>query len=188
MSAKINWDCYQNYQSDIFNQKAPVKEEYNYSHKGFQPNSSNKSSFNFLSWEDNKSNNKSSLNQKSNHIKRNQNKEPPKPKMHKNFEEKLFGNEPKQNFENNRGQKETLFFGNYEGDEYKIKKEKGNEYNPNLYYKTKKPDQIKKEQTFGVSSVRTKPAIQRSKSVICVHRSPPSCTSLLPPTPCQPRS
>ena len=151
-----------NYQSDIFNQKAPVKEEYNYSHKGFQPNSSNKSSFNFLSWEDNKSNNnKSSLNQS--HIKRNQNKEQPKPKIHHNFEEKLYGNEPKQNLENKRGQKETLFLGNYEGDEYKIKREKDIEYNPNLYYKTKKPDQIKKEQTFGDSNAKIKPAIQRNK-------------------------
>ena len=153
-----------NYQSDIFNQKAPVKAEYNYSHKGFQPNSSNKSSFNFLSWEDNKSNNaKSSLNQNVNHIKRNQNKEPPKPKLHQNFEEKLYGKEPVQNIENYRGQKETLFLGNYEGDEYKIKREKNNEYNPNLYYKTKKPDQVKKEQTFGASNTKAKPAIQRGK-------------------------
>jgi len=153
-----------NYQSDIFNQKAPVKAEYNYSHKGFQPNSSNKSSFNFLSWEDNKSNNaKSSLNQNLNHIKRNPNNEPPKSKVHQNFEEKLYNNEPRQNIENNRGQKETLFLGNYEGDEYKIKREKNNEYNPNLYYKTKKPDQVKKEQTFGASNQKAKPAIQRGK-------------------------
>ena len=55
-----------NYQSDIFNQKAPVKTEYNYSHKGFQQNSSNKTSFNFLSWEDNKQT------PPSNQIKRNQ--------------------------------------------------------------------------------------------------------------------
>ena len=52
-----------NYQSDIFNQKAPVKAEYNYSHKGFQQNnSSNKTSFNFLSWENNNQKNPPSQN------------------------------------------------------------------------------------------------------------------------------
>ena len=153
-----------NYQSDIFNQKAPVKEEYNYSHKGFQPNKSNKSSFNFLSWEDNKT----SINQPSskpiqNHIKRNQNIEKQSQKLHQNFEQKLYGNEPKPNIENNRGQKETLFLGNYEGEEYKIKREKNTDYNPNLYYKTKKPSQVKKEQAFGITNARNKPAIQRGK-------------------------
>ena len=154
-----------NYQSDIFNQKAPVKEEYNYSHKGFQPNQSNKSSFNFLSWEDNKT----SINQPSskpiqNHIKRNQNIEKQSQKLHQNFEQKLYGNEPKPNIENNRGQKETLFLGNYDGEEYKIKREKNIDYNPNLYYKTKKPNKVKNEQTFGISKERGKPAIQRGKA------------------------
>ena len=37
-----------NYQSDIFNQKTPVKPEFNYSHKGFQNNPPNKSSSNFF--------------------------------------------------------------------------------------------------------------------------------------------
>ena len=152
-----------NYQSDIFNQKAPVKEEYNYSHKGFQPNSSNKSSFNFLSWEDNKSNINQSSKQGSNKIKREQKVEQPKPKAFKNFEEKLYSDEPKQNINNNRGQKETLFLGNYEGDEYKIKREKNSEYNPNIYYKTKKPEQIKKEHTYGEGNAKAKPAIHRSK-------------------------
>ena len=115
-----------NYQSDIFNQKAPVKAEYNYSHKGFQQNnSSNKTSFNFLSWENN--NQKNSPSQNSSHIRRNQPKEPPKPKIHQKFEEKLYTTEPKQSTDNTRGQKETLFLGNYEGEEYKIKKEKNNE-------------------------------------------------------------
>ena len=149
-----------NYQSDIFNQKAPVKTEYNYSHKGFQQNSSNKTSFNFLSWEDNR---QTPSNTNSSHIKRNQIKEQPKQKMHQKFEEKLYNNEPKKNIDNSRGQKETLFLGNYEGDEYKIKKDKKNEYNPNLYYKTKKPDQIKKEHIYGKNNTKNKPAIQRSK-------------------------
>ena len=151
-----------NYQSDIFNQKAPVKAEYNYSHKGFQQNnSSNKTSFNFLSWENN--NQKNPPSQNSSHIRRNHPKEPPKPKMHQKFEEKLYTTEPKQSTDNTRGQKETLFLGNYEGEEYKIKKEKNNEYNPNLYYKTKKPEQIKKEHIYGKNIPKNKPAIQRSK-------------------------
>ena len=153
-----------NYQSDIFNQKAPLKEEINYPHKGFQPNISNKSSFNFLSWEDNKNaSNEPKSKQIQNHIKRNQNMEKQNPKLHKNFEEKLYGSEPKSNIENNRGQKETLFLGNYEGEEYKIKREKNTDYNPNLYYKTKKPSQVKKEQAFGITNARNKPAIQRGK-------------------------
>ena len=148
-----------NYQSDIFNQKAPVKEEYNYSHKAFHPNSSNKASFNFLAWENNKQN--SSI-QNSTHIKRTQNI--PKIKMHQKFEEKLYNTEPNTNLDSNRGQKETIFLGNYEGDEYKIKKEKNNEYNPSLYYKTKKPEQIKKEQTYGKNNENAaKPSIKRSK-------------------------
>ena len=44
--------------------------------------------------------------------------------MHQKFEEKLYSNEPKKNIDNSRGQKETLFLGNYEGNEYKIKKDK----------------------------------------------------------------
>ena len=110
-----------NYQSDIFNQKAPVKTEYNYSHKGFQQNSSNKTSFNFLSWEDNKQT------PPSNQIKRNHIKEQPKTIMHQKFEDKLYSNEPMKNIDNSRGQKETIFLGNYEGNEYKIKKDKNND-------------------------------------------------------------
>ena len=145
-----------NYQSDIFNQKTPVKEVYNYSHKGFQPNSSNKTSFNFLAWDNSKQN--------SSHIKRTQYKEIPKIKTHQKFEEKLFNTEPNTNLDSKRGQKETIFLGNYEGDEYKIKKDKNNEYNPNLYYKTKKPEQIKKEQTYGKNNEKaSKPSIKRSK-------------------------
>ena len=112
-----------NYQSDIFNQKAPVKAEYNYSHKGFQPNSSNKTSSNFLSWEDHE---QPSSNQKINPIKRNENIEQTKPKVHQNFESKLYSTEPKQNTDNNRGQKETLFLGDYKGEEYKINRKKNN--------------------------------------------------------------
>ena len=150
-----------NYQSDIFNQKAPVKAEYNYSHKGFQPNSSNKTSSNFLSWEDHK---QPSSNQKINPIKRNENIEQTKPKVHQNFESKLYNTEPKQNTDNNRGQKETLFLGDYKGEEYKIKRQKNNEYNPNLYYKTKKANQTYNEHIYGKINNPIKPAIARSKN------------------------
>ena len=146
-----------NYQSDIFNQKAPSKPEYNYSHKGFQPTNSNQTSYNFLSWDQPKSN----VPVKNSKIKRDH--EQPKQTTHNKFEEKLYSNEPKKNIENNRGQKETLFLGNYEGEEYKVKRQKGNDYNPNLYYKTKKPEQVKIEQIYGNQKPKGKPSIQRNK-------------------------
>ena len=146
-----------NYQSDIFNQKAPSKPEYNYSHKGFQPTNSNQTSYNFLSWDQPKSN----VPVKNSKIKRDHDQ--PKQTTHKKFEEKLYSNEPKKNIENNRGQKETLFLGNYEGEEYKVKRQKGNDYNPNLYYKTKKPEQVKIEQIYGNQKPKGKPSIQRNK-------------------------
>ena len=146
-----------NYQSDIFNQKAPSKPEYNYSHKGFQPTNSNQTSYNFLSWDQPKSN----VPVKNSKIKRDHDQ--PKQTTHNKFEEKLYSNEPKKNIENNRGQKETLFLGNYEGEEYKVKRQKGNDYNPNLYYKTKKPEQVKIEQIYGNQKPKGKPSIQRNK-------------------------
>ena len=146
-----------NYQSDIFNQKAPSKPEYNYSHKGFQPTNSNQISYNFLSWDQPKSN----VPVKNSKIKRDHDQ--PKQTTHNKFEEKLYSNEPKKNIENNRGQKETLFLGNYEGEEYKVKRQKGNDYNPNLYYKTKKPEQVKIEQIYGNQKPKGKPSIQRNK-------------------------
>ena len=146
-----------NYQSDIFNQKAPSKPEYNYSHKGFQPTNSNQTSYNFLSWDQPKSN----VPVKNSKIKRDHDQ--PKQTTHNKFEEKLYSNEPKKNIENNRGQKETLFLGNYEGKEYKVKRQKGNDYNPNLYYKTKKPEQVKIEQIYGNQKPKGKPSIQRNK-------------------------
>ena len=82
-------------------------------------------------------------------IKRNENIEQTKPKVHQNFESKLYSTEPKQNTDNNRGQKETLFLGDYKGEEYKIKRQKNNEYNPNLYYKTKKANQTYNEHIYG---------------------------------------
>ena len=151
-----------NHQSDIFNQKAPSKPEYNYSHKVFQQNNQNKNSYNFLFWEEPK--NIVSVQQNS-RIKRNQNIETQKQKIHQNFEDKLYSNEPKKNIENNRGQKETLFLGNYQGDEYKIKREKQNDYNPNIYYKTKKPEQVKVEQMYGNQIAKPKPSIQRNNKI-----------------------
>ena len=146
-----------NYQSDIFNQKAPSKPEYNYSHKGFQPTNSNQTSYNFLSWDQPKSN----VPVKNSKIKRDHDQ--PKQTTQNKFEEKLYSNEPKKNIENNRGQKETLFLGNYEGEEYKVKRQKGNDYNPNLYYKTKKPEQVKIEQIYGNQKPKGKPSIQRNQ-------------------------
>ena len=65
---------------------------------------------------------------------------------------------------NNKYQAETLFLGNYEGNEYKIKRDKSKEYNPDSYYKIKKPAQIKIEQIYGGEIKKNKPAIQRTKT------------------------
>ena len=108
-----------NQQSDIFNQKAFGRPEVTYFHKAQQSAINNKTSFNFLSWEESKNNNEATPISKKSRNKPNYNS-----KIHKNFQEKLYTFEPSNNLNSNRGQKETLFIGDYNGDEYKVKKEK----------------------------------------------------------------
>ena len=148
-----------NQQSDIFNQKASGRPEVIYSHKAQQPSNNNKTSFNFLSWEESKNNNEATPITKKSRNKPNYNS-----KIHKNFQEKLYTFDPSNNLNSNRGQKETLFIGDYNGDEYKVKKEKTIDYNPDNYYKKKKPAQIKLEQLYGNSGRRTRSAIRRTKT------------------------
>ena len=76
----------------------------------------------------------------------------------------MYTFEPSNNLNNNRGQKETLFIGDYNGDEYKVKKEKTADYNPDNYYKKKNPAQIKIEQLYGNAGRRNKSAIRRTKT------------------------
>ena len=153
-----------NHQSDIFNQKDLSRREVPYSQKAHNPNISNRASCNFMNWDD--SNNSANLTIPNNSSRKKFiiSRQPMKLK-HKKFEEKLYSVDDLPNNTNaNQKNKETLFMGNYEGDEYKIKKEKNKEYNPNLYFKTKKPSQIKIEQFYGNLRKRNKPAIQRTKT------------------------
>ena len=148
-----------NQQSDIFNQKASGRPEVTYFHKAQQSAINNKTSFNFLSWEESKNNNEATPISKKSRNKPNYNS-----KIHKNFQEKMYTFEPSNNLNNNRGQKETLFIGDYNGDEYKVKKEKTTDYNPDNYYKKKNPAQIKIEQLYGNVGRRNKSAIRRTKT------------------------
>ena len=153
-----------NHQSDIFNQKDLTSKEFQYSQKAHNPNVSNKTSCNFMTWEDSKNFN-NTISSLPNYSRKKRifcSRQIAKPK---NFEEKLYRVDdlPKKTF-NYLGQRETLFMGDYEGNEYKIKKAKTNEYNPNLYFKMKKPNQVKLEQIYGHISQRKKPAIQRTKT------------------------
>ena len=153
-----------NHQSDIFNQKDLTRKEIPYSQKAHNPNVSNKTTCNFMTWEDSKNIN-NTISSLPNHSRKKRilcSRQITKPK---NFEEKLYRVDdlPRKTF-NYLGQKETLFMGDYEGNEYKIKKGKTIAYNPNLYFKMKKPNQVKLEQVYGHIIQRKKPAIQRTKT------------------------
>ena len=150
-----------NHQSDIFNQKNLERKEIPYSQKAHNPNGSNKTSFDFLTWNE-INNNNYTIPTKGKKYKFNLIKPI---KKSKNFSEKLYSvDDSSIKTSNNKRQKETLFMGNYEGNEYKIKKDKSKEYNPDLYYKRKKPAEIKIEQIYGNVKRRNKPAIHRTKT------------------------
>ena len=149
-----------NHQSDIFNQKSFNRPEITYSQKVHLPNTSNRTSFNLLAWDDSKISNKENMNI----LQNSRNRPQINTKYHKTFQEKLYNLEPSNKISHNRGQKETLCMGDYDGEEYKIKKEKTIDYNPDLYYKIKKPNQMKIENLYGSATKRRKPAIQRTKT------------------------
>ena len=154
-----------NQQSDIFNQKDLNNlPEMTYSQKAHNPEIFNKTSCDFLAWKKVSKKDEELFEIRSHSMKKRipKSRQVQKPK---NFEEKLYSVDdiPKKT-DVNLGQKETLLLGDYEGKEYKIKKEKTSEYNPNLYYKKKKPAQIKIEQIYGQRNKEKKPAILRMKT------------------------
>ena len=151
-----------NHQSDIFNLKAISRPEPFYSQKAHRSNSSNKTSFNFLDWDESKVVNTPFItNKKLNYAKY-------KPQCQvkpKNFQEKLFSVDDKRKVKADRNQINTFSMGDYQGEEYKIKKQKTSSYNPDLYYKAKRPYQLKMEQIYGEDTIRkSKPAIHRTRT------------------------
>ena len=149
-----------NHQSDIFNQKAMTRPEPFYSQKMHRANSSNRTSFNFLDWDESKVVNTPIIT-KPNHT-RNKPQCQVKPK---NFHEKLFSFDDQRKVKADRNQINTFSMGDYQGEEYKIKKQKTSSYNPGLYYKAKKPFQLKMEQIYGEDTIRkNKPAIHRTRT------------------------
>ncbi len=158
--------CKQNYlfnhQSDIFNLKSMTRPEPFYSQKAHRANSTNRTSFNFMDWDDTKFVNPPiKTNKKLNHTRN----KPLCHMKHKNFQEKLFSVDDQIKVKADRNQINTFSMGDYEGKEYKIKKQKTCDYNPDLYYKTKRPSQLKMEQIYGEDTIRkNKPAIHRTKT------------------------
>ena len=158
--------CKQNYlfnhQSDIFNLKSMTRPEPFYSQKAHRANSTNRTSFNFMDWDDLKFVNPPiKTNKKLNHTRN----KPLYQMKHKNFQEKLFSVDDQIKVKADRNQINTFSMGDYEGKEYKIKKQKTSDYKPNLYYKVKRPSHLKMEQIYGEDTIRKKkPAIHRTKT------------------------
>ena len=158
LNTNINYEKYQ--QSDIFIQKGLNKPEISYTHKKLLPRNTFNSSYNFLSWEEISPNYDKSIKVKlnpnnisqilnSNHDLNKLGKK----NLRKNFYEKMHQTEPEKVLNNsvslnknlnNRYQKETMFLGNYAGDEYKIRKNKSTLYEPVInYFEQKNPTQQK---------------------------------------------
>lgn len=176
-----------NQQSDIFSQKGLNKPEIQYTHKRMMPKNTYTTSYNFLEWKENTPYqsplirirlNPNTFSQilnsnVTNFAKYNTNIIPGS-KKHKNFSEKMFENEPdnhknKSDMYNHRYQNETLFLGDYEGNEYKIKKNKSMIYDPSPYFEDKTPLKQKMDLIYGGSEDligNYKPAINRNKRLI----------------------
>ena len=151
-----------NHQSDIFNLKSMTRPEPFYSQKAHRANSTNRTSFNFLDWDDSKFVNPPIKTNKKLNYTRNK---PLCQMKHKNFQEKLFSVDDQIKVKADRNQINTFSMGDYEGKEYKIKKQKTSDYNPDLYFKAKRPSQLKIEEIYGEDTIRkNKPAIQRTKT------------------------
>jgi hypothetical protein len=89
---------------------------------------------------------------------------------HKNFQEKLFSVDDKRKVKADRNQINTFSMGDYQGEEYKIKKQKKSSYKPELFYKAKKPLQLKMEQIYGEDTIRkNKPSIHRYRTEEKIH-------------------
>ena len=155
LNTNINYEKYQ--QSDIFIQKGLNKPEIKYTHKKILPRNTYNSSYNFLSWEEMSPHYDKSIKVKLNPNNISQilnsnhdlNKLPIKNQRKKNFYEKMNETEPEKVLNNSvslnknlnsRYQKETMFLGNYAGDEYKIRKNKSTLYEPFINnYEQKNP-------------------------------------------------
>ena len=170
LSSNPNYEKYQ--QSDIFIQKGLNKPEIKYTHKRFIPKKTFDSSYNFLEWKDmsphtdetikiklNPNNISQILNSNTEkYLNYDLNKIGSK-KKHKTFYEKMYEDEPQKNINksssmnknlNKRYQKETMFLGDYNGEEYKIKKNKTKKYElPLNYLKQENPLKIKMDQIYG---------------------------------------
>ena len=174
-------------QSDIFIQKGLNKPEIQYKHKKFIPRNTFKSQYNFLQWNDTSPHLDSSikikqtpnnisqiLNSKSDKfVKYDLNKIPGRSRKHKSFYEKMHESEPDTKFNNiekylnAKYQKETLNLGDYEGNEYKIKKNKSELFDPSPYLEFKSPLNRKMDLLYGgIDNLigDYKPALNRNKS------------------------
>ena len=170
LSKNINYIKYQ--QSDIFSQKGLNKPEIKYTHKKLIPKKTFESSYNFLDWRDmsphfdqsikvklNPNNISQILSSKTNqYLNYDLNKINKKKIYRKNFIQRLFEIEPEKVMNqsnslnknlNKRYQKETLFIGDYDGDEYKIKRTKSVIKEPPINFGEQNPLNKKMEIIYG---------------------------------------
>jgi hypothetical protein len=188
LASKLNYMRSQ--QSDIFSQKGLNKPEIQYKHRKLIPRNTFKSSHNFLEWNDtsphlnpsikikqNPNNLSQILNSNSENyfIKYDLNKIPGRTNKHKSFYEKMYENEPDSkinkanNYLNARYQKETMNLGEYEGNEYKIKKNKSVTYDPSPFLNMKNPLNKKLDLIYGGCDDLIgdyKPAINRNNKLV----------------------
>ena len=190
LSKNINYIKYQ--QSDIFSQKGLNKPEIKYTHKKLIPKKTFESSYYFLEWRDmsphfdqsikvklNPNNISQILSSKTNqYLNYDLNKINPKKISRKNFIQRLFETEPEKVMNqsnslnknlNKRYQKETLFIGDYDGDEYKIKRTKSVIKEPPINFGEQNPLNKKMEIIYGGNENiigDSKPLINLKKNMI----------------------
>jgi hypothetical protein len=182
LHSKLNYIKCQ--QSDIFRQKGLNKPEMEFKHgKRFIDTNIFKSTYDFLDWNEMSPHLNSSIIMKHNpnylsqildsntskYIKGNQISKY-RPLLIKMFEQEpdMKRNKSDRNL-NIRYQRETLDLGNYEGNEYKIKKNKSVIYDPSPYYKELDPLTRKMDLIYGGCDDLIwdhKPAINRNKGLV----------------------
>jgi len=160
-----------NQQSDIFIQKGLNKPEIKYTHKKFIPKNTFKDSYNFLDWKDMNPHydplirmkrtptnfsqffNKSNSQMEEKKVNQTSIDTPSAGAVvhKKNGLEKMFENEPSKTINNTteRYKSDKIYFGDYEGKEYKIKKCNSTLYDPSLYYVEKSPMKQKMDIIYG---------------------------------------
>lgn len=183
LKPNLNYIKYQ--QSDIFIQKGLNKPEITYSHKKQISKNTFQSTYNFLEWKEmsphadpsitikpNPNNTSQILNSNTaKYIKKIN-------KKHNTFYEKMHENEPEKVVDskilnkniNNRYQKETINLGDYDGEEYKIKKNKSTIYQlPISYLEPKNPLNKKMDIIYGGTENiigNYKPIIHRNNNLL----------------------